>query len=91
MHPTGPHYNHCTSKASTAPHSTLSPTALPLNLTGPPLREVTARTPQDSGILLSLMDKHPWNLLHPAHVPCDARVHPILVNPGLKPISTLTC
>ena len=47
--------------------------------------------PRDSGILLPLMDKHPQDRLHPAHIPCDARVHPILVNTGLKPISTLTC
>ncbi|KAI4555326.1 hypothetical protein MJT46_015712 [Ovis ammon polii x Ovis aries] len=68
MHLTGPNYT----------HSTLSPTALPLNPTGPPLREGTARTPWDSGILLPLTDEHPRNRLHRTRLPCDARVHPIL-------------
>ena len=53
----------------TAPHSTLSPTVLPLNPTGPPLQEGTARTPWDSGILLPLRDKHPRNQLHSARLP----------------------
>jgi len=62
LHPDAPHWTplyplhlqciHCTPQHP-------APTAHPLNPTGPPLREVTARTPWDSGILLPLTDKHP--------------------------------
>ncbi|MXQ95637.1 hypothetical protein E5288_WYG009339 [Bos mutus] len=83
LHPDAPHWTplyplhlqciHCTPQHP-------APTAHPLNPTGPPLREVTARTPWDSGILLPLTDKHPRNRLHPSRLLCDTRVHSILVN-----------